>query len=250
MYHAGRAEITGCHLNANYYRRDIMNFSKALIMAGLLVSTTAIADHKGKSKPKIHTYAVTITNITNGQSFTPVLVASHTSDVGFFELGAAPSADLADLAEGGATDGLKMTLDMMPEYVMETATSGITEDGNPLINPGESITVYVSGDKNYNRLSLAGMLLPTNDTFVAVNSMPLPKKSSQGLALAYDAGSEMNDELCANIPGPHCGGAPFSAGLAEGFVHISRGISGEGDLAASAYDWRNPVAHVSVVRMD
>ena len=227
-----------------------MNFTKALIMAGLLVSTTVIADHKGKGKSKMRTYAVTITNITHGQSFTPVLVASHTSDVSFFELGAAPSADLADLAEGGATDGLKMTLDMMPEYVMETTTSGITEDGNPLIDPGESITVYISGDKKYDRLSLAGMLLPTNDTFVAVNSMPLSKKTSQGLALAYDAGSEMNDELCANIPGPHCGGAPFSEGLAEGFVHISRGISGEGDLLASDYDWRNPVAHISVVRMD
>lgn len=227
-----------------------MNISKALIMAGLLVSTTAIADHKGKGKSKMHTYAVTITNITQGQSFTPVLVASHTSDVSFFELGEAPSADLADLAEGGATDGLKMTLDMMTEYVMETTTSGLTPDGDPLINPGESVTVYISGNKNYNRLSLAGMLLPTNDTFVAVNAMTLPKRHSGGLALAYDAGSEMNDEMCTSIPGPHCGGAPFSAGLAEGYVHISRGISGEGDLAASAYDWRNPVAHISISRMD
>ena len=128
----------------------------------------------------------------------------------------------------------------------------LTADGNPLINPGESVTVYISGSKDFNRLSLAGMLLPTNDTFVAVNSMPLSNKASSGLALAYDAGSEMNDELCANIPGPQCGGAgvPFSPGLAEGFVHISRGISGEGDLAVSAYDWRNPVAHVSVSRMD
>ena len=227
-----------------------MNFSKALMMAGLLISTTATADQKGKGNPKMHTYAVTITNITSGQSFTPVLVASHTSDVSFFELGAEPSADLADLAEGGATGGLQTMLDSMPEYVMETTTSGLSPDGDPLINPGESVTVYITGSKDYNRLSLAGMLLPTNDTFVAVNSMPLPKKNSGGLALAYDAGSEMNDELCANIPGPHCGGAPFSAGLAEGFVHISRGISGEGDLLASDYDWRNPVAHVSVSRMD
>jgi hypothetical protein len=80
--------------------------------------------------------------------------------------------------------------------------------------------------------------------------MSLPKKNASALALAYDAGSEMNDELCSNIPGPQCGGAPFSMGLAEGYVHISRGISGEGDLAASAYDWRNPVARVSVSRMD
>ena len=227
-----------------------MNFSKALIIAGLLVSTSTVADHKGKEKSKVHTYAVTVTNITQGQSFTPLLVASHTSSVSFFELGAAPSDDLADLAEGGATGGLQMSLDSMPEYVLETATSGLTADGNPLIDPGESVTIYISGNKDYNRLSLAGMLLPTNDTFVAVNGMALSKQGSSGLALAYDAGSEMNDELCSSIPGPHCGGAPFSAGLAEGFVHISRGISGEGDLPASAYDWKNPVAHISVSRMD
>lgn len=230
-----------------------MKLSKTLIMAGLLttglsISLTAVAD--GKAKSKKHTYAVTITNITPGQSFTPLLVATHTPDVSFFELGAEPSAELADLAEGGATGGLQAVLDSMPEYVLETATSGITADGDSLIGPGESVTVYVSGDKEYDRLSLAGMLLPTNDTFVAVNSMALPKNSAAGLALAYDAGSEMNDELCSSIPGPHCGGTPFSAGLAEGYVHISRGISGEGDLFASEYDWRNPVAHVSVERVD
>jgi hypothetical protein len=228
-------------------------------MAGLLtsgVSLTLVAmagdddKHDGKGKSREHTYAVTITNITAGQSFTPLLVATHTPDVSFFELGMAPSAELADLAEGGATGGLQAVLDGMPEYVMETAISGITPDGDPLIGPGESVTVYVSGDKNYDRLSLAGMLLPTNDSFVAVDSMALPKKSSTNFARAYDAGSEMNDELCVSIPGPHCGGAPFSPGLAEGYVHISRGISGEGDLSASAYDWRNPVAQVSVTRMD
>ena len=227
-----------------------MRITKALFMTGLLVSTTAIADHKGDGKGKDRTYAVTITNITQGQSFTPVLLASHTSDVAFFELGEAPSDDLADLAEGGATGGLQATLDLLPEYVMDTATSGLTGDGNPLIDPGESVTVYITGNKKYDRLSLAGMLLPTNDTFVAVNSMHLPKNHSRGMALAYDAGSEANDELCASIPGPHCGGVPFSPGLAEGFVHISPGISGEGDLPALAYDWRNPVAHISVRRMD
>jgi hypothetical protein len=228
-----------------------MKLSYALIMAGLLVAGTAVADNKGKKegkdKHKTHTYAVEITNITAGQSFTPLLVATHSADVSFFELGQEPSADLADLAEGGATGGLQATLDSLPEYVMDTTTSGMT-----LIGPGESVTVYVTASKDFDRLSLAGMLLPTNDTFVAINSMSLPKKNASALALAYDAGSEMNDELCLNIPGPQCGGAgtPFSMGLAEGYVHISRGISGEGDLAASAYDWRNAVARVSVSRMD
>jgi hypothetical protein len=233
-----------------------MNLSKALIAGSLVVSATAFAgnhdngNHNGNGSPAPRGYEVTITNITVGQTFTPVLVATHTSDVAFFKLGDAPSADLADLAEGGKTSGLQATLDGLPEYVMETATSGLTEDGNPLINPGESVTVMIYGDRDYDRLSLAGMLLPTNDSFVAINSMQLPRYHSAAMALAYDAGSEMNDELCANIPGPTCMGAPFSEGLAEGYVYVSRGISGEGDLMASAHDWRNPVARVTVKRMD
>ena len=235
-----------------------MNISKALITGSLLLSTVAFAgnndngNHNGNGSPAPRTYAVTITNITSGQAFTPVLVATHKAEASFFELGAAPSPELADLAEGGATSGLQMLLNGLPEFVMDTNTSGITPDGNPLINAGESVTVYITGNRDYNRLSLAGMLLPTNDTFVAVNSMPLPRRYAAGMALAYDAGSEKNDELCANIPGPQCGGMgeAFSDGLYEGFVHISRGISGEGDLNASDYDWRNPVARVTVRLMD
>ncbi|MGB7451163.1 MAG: spondin domain-containing protein [Lysobacterales bacterium] len=229
-----------------------MNISRLLITTSLLLSTAAFAGdyHYGKGKSKPYTFAVTITNITAGQVFTPVLVASHTGRVSFFELGAEPSSELADLAEGGATDGLQMKLDGLPKYVMDTNTSGITPNGDPLIDPGESVTIYITGSRKFNRFSLAGMLLPTNDTFVAINSMPLTRDNSARTALAYDAGSEMNDELCMNIPGPQCGGSPFSEGLAEGYVHISRGISGEGDLEASDYDWRNPVAHVTVKLVD
>lgn len=233
-----------------------MNISKALVTGSLLLSATAFAggndngNHNGHGSPAERTYAVTITNITAGQVFTPVLVATHKAAVSFFELGAAPLPELADLAEGGATGGLQMLLDGLPQYVMDTNTSGLTPNDDPLIDPGESVTIYITGNRHYNRLSLAGMLLPTNDTFVAINSMPLPRRHAASMALAYDAGSEVNDELCINIPGPQCGGDPFSEGLAEGFVHISRGISGEGDLNASDYDWRNPVARVTVKRVD
>lgn len=233
-----------------------MKILKMLVVSTLLMTSTTFADDKGKQKgkgsPKLHSYEITITNLTQGQSFTPILAATHTTDSSFFRLGAAPSPELADLAEGGATAGLQSYLEGMPDKVLD-----ITGTDMGLIGPGEHRTIYLDGDKNYNRLSFAGMLLPSNDSFVAVSSMSLPRHEDDRLALAYDAGSEMNDELCANIPGPQCaainggvGGEPFSMGLAEGYVHISRGISGEGDLSAAAYDWRNPVAHVLVRRMD
>lgn len=233
-----------------------MKTLKMLVVSTLLMTSTTFADdngkHKGQGNPQLHNYEITITNLTQGQSFTPILAATHTGDISFFRLGAAPSQDMADLAEGGATAGLQSYLEGMPDKVLD-----ITGTDMGLIGPGEHRTVSLYGDKNYNRLSFAGMLLPSNDSFVAVSSMPLPRHAGGRLALAYDAGSETNDELCANIPGPQCAainggmmGEAFSMGLAEGYVHISRGISGEGDLSAATYDWRNPVAHISVRRMD
>ncbi|MBT8145754.1 MAG: spondin domain-containing protein [Gammaproteobacteria bacterium] len=218
---------------------------QTLIAVGTLILSSSILA-QGNS---IHeaTYEVTFTNVTSGIYFTPLIVATHTEDSAFFEPGQPPSQPLADLAEGGATMPLAMALD-------DAGVAGdiqFTEGG--LIGPGESRTVVIQASlRHYNRLSLAGMLLPTNDSFVAINALPLDKQlqQTQVYALAYDAGSEANDELCANIPGPQCGGEPFSLGLGEGFVHISSGIQGAGDLDPAQYDWRNPVAAITVVRID
>lgn len=217
------------------------------LMKGLLaaVALGASATAAAQDFSDVETvYEVTITNLTRGQSFTPVLVATHSNQASFFQLGAEPSQGLADLAEGGDTAGMMTAL----EESGAVADMTTTEDG--LIGPGESRTVRVTAvGRFYTRLSLAGMLLPTNDTFVAVNSILLPRWSSTVYAQAYDAGSEDNDELCANIPGPLCGGEPFSEGLGEGFIHVSNGIGGEGDLSAMAYDWKNAVASVSIRRV-
>jgi hypothetical protein len=210
---------------------------------GLLASTVQAAEFASTPQGDlpVRSYEITITNITQGLDFTPIIVATHSQRARLFRLGEAPSDALADLAEGGATGGVEMMLEEMGDLVLDIQTS---EGG--LIGPGDSVTVTVDATVYHNRLSLAGMLLPTNDTFVAVDAFKLPNKRSGTLALAYDAGSEENDELCMNIPGPYCGGTPFSTGLAEGYVHISSGIHGNADLSSDAYDWRNPVAMISV----
>jgi hypothetical protein len=176
--------------------------------------------------------------------FTPILAVTHSPRISLFQLGAEPSQELADLAEGGDTSGFEALL----EGSNQAFDVQVTMDG--LIGPGESRTVTVTGSgQRFVRLSLAGMLLPTNDTFVAVDSLRLPRYGTTVTAMAYDAGSEDNDELCASIPGPQCGGEPFSEGLGEGYVHVSSGISGEADLPSMEYDWHNPVARVSVRRV-
>jgi hypothetical protein len=105
------------------------------------------------------------------------------------------------------------------------------------------------------------MLIPTNDTFFALNRQRLPLRGSVTFfAEAYDAGTETNDQNCSNIPGPRCGGEGLSTGINsgdEGFVHVGNGFHelGEGDGATGEvlrpfqYDWRNPVAMIRIKRV-
>ena len=102
-------------------------------------------------------------------------------------------------------------------------------------------------------ISLFAMMLPTNDGFIALNNMPLPQSGSVRYSLnGYDAGTETNTESCADIPGPLCGGAgPSPDDTGEGFVHIHRGIRGLNpeEINPNTYDWRNPVAFVTITRI-
>lgn len=193
-------------------------------------------------------YEVTVTNLTRGQSFTPILVASHRAGMRLFEPGGAASAELESLAEEGDTGPLTAML-LGRRGVKDVQTSG------GLLPPGGSVTVTVEAGGRFDHLSLGAMLIPTNDGFVALNGVagPQGRKRMMYRALAYDAGTEVNDETCASIPGPdfvECGG-PGSGGAPsggeEGHVHVHAGIHGVGDLEPSLRDWRNPVASISIV---
>jgi len=195
-------------------------------------------------------YEVTITNLTRGQTFTPILVASYKPGLRLFTLGAPASRPLAILAEEGDTGPLTTELQERPR-VKEVTNSG------SLLPPGASTTVLVQTSGRFNHLSLASMLIPTNDGFFALNGVQGPG-GNDVLTLfspAYDAGSEVNDERCASIPGPNfteCGGpggGEKPAGGEEGYVHIHAGIHGIGDLHASMRDWRNPVAQITIRRI-
>ena len=209
------------------------------VVAAMLVSLTAMAGNKNPGK-----YKVTVTNLTKAQSFTPVLVASHGRGLSILTLGSPASEELAALAEGG---------DIVPLSNQLQASPQLADIGNSegLLNPGESVSVTVSAAYGATYISLASMMIPTNDSFIALNRVRAPWYGTQTYySPGYDAGSEPNDELCANIPGPVCGGAggsPEAGG--EGFVHINNGIQGVGDLSAALYDWRNPVAKITIRKM-
>ena len=198
---------------------------------------------------QVKRYEVSVTNLTRGQQFTPVLVASHKEGVKLFRLGAPASAELATLAEEGNTAPLAAALRALPDTGQVVTAGGLT-------NPGATTTLIVEGRDGFDRLSIAAMLIPTNDGFLALNAAALPRghETLTLTAPAYDAGSERNDELCASIPGPffaECRGSGGGAkvGGGEGHVHIHAGIHGIGDLPAALRDWRNPVVLITVRRV-
>ena len=90
------------------------------------------------------TYEVTVTNVTNGQTFTPILVVSHRPGVRLFELGQPGRPGAGGDRRGG------------------------------LLGPGETVVIPIMAKGQFRRLSLAGMLIPTNDPFVALNGVALP----------------------------------------------------------------------------
>ena len=195
-------------------------------------------------------FEIVVTNLTRGQQFPPILAASHRPQVRLFDLGAPAAPELQTLAEEGDTGPLAAALGATG-HVLDIATSG------GLLNPGASATLHVATKGRFDHVSVAAMLIPTNDGFFAVNGHPGPN-GRQMVTLyspAYDAGSERNDETCASIPGPffaECGGAGGGGkpvGGEEGYVHIHAGIHGIGQLNAAARDWRNPVAQITIRRV-
>lgn len=224
------------------YKKQLVS---SLLLATALISS-GIAFAKKPTSQSSTTYEVTITNLTRGQAFTPILVTSHSADIQLFNLGTPASDEIAAMAEGGDIGPLKNMLSQNSSVKTITSSAG-------LLMPGKSVTVTVVANSGTGLVSLASMLIPTNDAFFSLQNIELVGKGMDVtmMATAYDAGSEPNDEDCANIPGPVCGGVGGSPGVGgEGYVHVHAGIHGIGSLVASERDWRNGVAMVRIKAMD
>jgi hypothetical protein len=216
-----------------------MILAAGLLGAALPLGLGAVSPQTGGGS-----FAVTVTNLTRGQIFSPVLAATHTDSVSLFEPGTKASAELALLAEDG-DNSMLMALLAADSEVMDV------QSGTGMLPPGHSETIVVHGSLDARFLSLATMLVTTNDAFAGVDSFVLPKgREAEVYALAYDAGSEANSEKCMYVPGPPCGSAGFhDPAPAEGFISVSNGIHGIGDVSPSQWDWRGPVAKVVIRRL-
>ena len=210
-------------------------------------------------------FDVTVTNLTRGVYFTPLLIAAHPADTSLFTAGQAASASLQSMAEGGDISMLSADLAGLAATVVENPAAG-------LLGPGSSTTATLNTDAAADNvlLSVVGMLLPTNDGFVGLNSITIPTEPGTYTfdVDGYDAGTEANDEIRGSgapgeagfpAPGPvdassGMNGTGIAGATAEGFVHIHRNVLGDteaaggsSDIDATVHRWLNPVARVTVV---
>jgi len=234
--------------------------TKYVLGASLAVSVFSSAVYAQK-------VTVTVQNLTHGSHFTPLLVAAHNKSIQLFKSGTKASAALQAMAEGGNTSGLKTALD---------GGGANYDSASGLLAPGDSFTtVQINTDGTDNTLlSLVGMILPSNDGFVGISNWKIPSKVGTYTvnALAYDAGTEANDELLgldnpgmpgnAGIPAAPSGHAGAGGTGAAGEdtnkqVHIHPGVLGDSnpnggisDLDSSVHRWLNPVAKITVTVTD
>ncbi|MGH9383348.1 MAG: spondin domain-containing protein [Vicinamibacterales bacterium] len=222
---------------------------KMFVLTLFLVTAFAVSHARLDAQSEAR-YMVTVTNLTKGQTFTPFLLATHTPAVRVFAPGTQASPQLQVLAEEGATDMLATLLRGMTADVREVVTA------TGLQTPAVTASFQIAGGGAFSRLSIVAMLIPTNDAFVGLGALTLPTGFDPVVVdlLAYDSGSEINDERCASIPGPsftECGGPGGGArvGRGEGAVTVHNGMHGVGDMNRPLRDWRGPVARVTVQRV-
>lgn len=219
------------------------------------VGDLTVADH-GWDDPvmkitveRVRTYEITVENLTGGQPLTPTVFATHARWQGIFDDGSAASNGLQELSENG---GVPVLVD---ELSVAHGVGTVAVVGDAPIGPGGSASIAVTVDDRYRRASFAGMLVCTNDGFGGVDSLKLPRwigEEATAYGSAYDAGTEINTELYADLVPPcdNSGGSEMSnPDLAEGgVVHMHDGIIGGFDLDPAIHGWDGSVIKVTVKR--
>lgn len=208
----------------------------------------------------VRVYEVTLENLTTGQPFSPGVVATHRKKRHVFEAGHPATEGIRLIAENGdpsvAVADLSGTRGFH-DVQATTAPVGCVGCGGPPFPT--TLTVQVTARGNANRLSLAVMLICTNDGFTGLDGVKLPKgfKSKTFYAAAYDAGTEANDELYTSIVDPCAGIGPVGAApdgannrtTTSGVIMHHPGIRGIADLDRSLHGWEGPVLKVTVRRL-
>jgi hypothetical protein len=216
----------------------------ALCILTVGTALPALADDRGTTH-----WRVTIENLTppgpgapGSQPLSPPAVVVHDRHTDVFTVGEIATHPVAAIAEDANNAPLLDALTGAPGvHAVFTATGGP-------IPSGTSATFDVETQGNENRLSIVTMLVNTNDAFTGLDALQLRGQHLERTTMAYDAGSEQNNELAAFIPGPCCNN-PFVRDPEGAPIRMHPGVTGVGDLDPALYDWPEPAARITVDRV-
>lgn len=240
-----------------------MKFSKKSIIASSLTailllagcnddnSTTMIEEtpEPPPPMPVTYSYQLVVSNLTYAQPMSPLAVVLH-DEGALWTIGEPASIALETLAESGDNTSL-----LAQEIVL------VGQSGAGLLMPGMSETIDISIEDNEpDHISLATMLVNTNDAFTGINAMQLSNlavgESISVTTSSYDAGTEKNTEWLTTIPGP------ASDGQGEGFnemrddsdkVAMHAGVVSVDDglttsVLTQAHKFDNPTLKITISR--
>lgn len=205
--------------------------------------------------PAMASFEVTVDNLMNAQPLSPVAVVAHQPGYSIFTIGDPATTGLEEMAEGG--DNTTLLTDAAGDVNVLTTVSG-----GAVIGPAGSETVMfdvLESDVADLEISVASMLVNTNDAFSAIVAAPASGlavgDSWSTAAIAYDAGTEANSEIAADIPGPAGGGEGFNAARSDAAdrVAMHSGVVSQDDGLSTSdlteqHRFDNPVMRVSITR--
>lgn len=224
----------------------------ALALTGAVLATLALAGAgTAAAMGNEATYRVTVTNLAAGQPLTPPVVVLHNASTSIVEAGQPAGDGIGQLAENGDPTFL------LDALAGDKAVSSVAVGDHPIVASDSPVagdvptlaTIEVTAPRGANRISIASMLICTNDGFSILHDAKLPRKVGRSVTYhshAYDAGTEVNTEAFEDLV-PPCqaltgvsGDAPGTGtsdpDLAEGGVVAPHaGISGGGDLDATLH---------------
>lgn len=162
-------------------------------------------------------YSVVVTNLTHGQPMAPSAIVVHEPGYNIFVSGEPATLGLENLAEGGSPAMLIGEAQDSVWFLDAVNSAGVN-------GPGSATTVTTvlvpELDIDNVRLSVATMLIDTNDGFAGINSQDISNMNVGDtltfLAPVWDSGTEANTETAATMPGP-AATAAGGGGDAAGF---------------------------------
>lgn len=232
-----------------------MRFSKSLIILALSASLAACGDSDNNevevTDPVMpvmsYEFTVQVTNLTNAQPLSPIAAIAHSEGM-LWQIGEPASAALELMAEGGDNSELLAT-----DFAMASSSAE-----SPL-PPGEQVTLMLSTEQlNSLKISLATMLVNTNDAFTGLNAIDVSSlavnESLSRTSFAYDAGTEANSEAQGTIPGSADSGEGYNerrddinrVAMHPGVVSQDDGLTNS--VLTSQHKFDNPVARITITR--